>query len=120
MSESGVYSSDISQLRHLGSLVDSVLIGATQPPDNTFRAACDALGKALDLARTRPVCDMQGLVFSELLADYLREAADAVDAVRSDLTHYEIGQRTNALLERLAIALERERATVINRIRPPR
>jgi hypothetical protein len=120
MSETGVYSSDICQLRHLGSLVDSVLIGATKTPDSSFRRACDELAHALDVACTRPVVDLQGLVFSELLADYLRDTARAVDGMKNDLARYAIGAGTSALLERLARSLERERTTTINRIRPLR
>jgi hypothetical protein len=120
MSESGVYSSDISQLRQLGSWIDAVLIGAANAPTPTFRAACDALGKVLDLAQTVPVRDLQGLMFSELLDEYLPGRGEAVDGVRRDLAKYAIGPSSNTLLEILARSLERERVEATNRMRSPR
>ena len=120
MSESGVYSSDIGQLRQLGSWIDAVLIGAAKAPTPTFLAACDALARVLDEARTVPVRDLQGLMFSELLDEYLPGRLDAVDGVRRDLAKYVIGPSSNTLLETLARSLERERVEATNRMRSPR
>lgn len=120
MSETGLFSSDISQLRRLGALVDSVLVGANKTSDQDFRSACDELGRILDAASSRPVEDLRSLVFAELLRDYLHSAGDSVHVLRNDLGQYSIGFRTSELLEGLAKSLELERATATNRIQPMR
>lgn len=118
MSETGLFSSDISQLRHLGALVNSVLVGANKGSDHGFRSACDELCQVLDAASSRPVEDLRSLVFAELLRDYLLSAGDSVQVLKNDLDQYSIGFQTSELLEELAKSLEQERATATNRIQP--
>jgi hypothetical protein len=120
MSETGLHSADVAQLRHLGSLVDLVLVGAAKSEDSIFRKACDDLEHVLCAASSQSPQDLQSLVFADLLGDYVRLAGTALVALRENLRQYSISTQASNMLEALARSLERERAAATGRMQPMR
>lgn len=116
MSDTGLFGSDLKRLRHLGSLVDTVLVTAADSGGGTFRSACDALREALSAATASPVQSIQGLYLSELLEPHLNASSDAWRVVLSDLGRYAVHSNSLAQLERLAAALEKERVRAATRM----
>jgi len=120
MSDTGLHSADISQLRRLGSLVDSVIVGANTTADVDFKRSCDELLSVLESATARPIRDLRSLVLAELLNDYLKSTGDQISTLRASLRQRVIDSASSALLEGLARNLERERTTATSRMRPGR
>lgn len=121
MSQTGLYSSDIRHLRHLGSLVDSVLVGARRADDATFRRDCDELGRVLQGAAAARVESLENLIFHELLAGFRESsAADRLKLLEAELARYALGTHAIELLEELGRSLEQERAATANRMQSPR
>jgi hypothetical protein len=120
MSETGLHSADVAQLRYLGSLVDKILVGAAKADDNIFRKACDELQHILDAASEQSPHDLQSLVFADLLGDYVRSAGTALVSLRENLRQYSISKQASNMLEALARSLEQERAAAAGRMKPMR
>lgn len=120
MSQTGLFSSDIRYLRHLGALVDNVLVGARRADDATFRGACDELSRVLQAARATRIESLKNLVFHDLLAEFLKSSGDEVKVLETELGHYSLGAHAIELLEALARSLEQERAATANRMQSAR
>ena len=120
MSETGLHSADVTQLRYLGSLVDQILVGAAKAEDGVFRKACDKLDHILCAASAQPPQDLQSLVFADLLGDYVRSAGTALVLLTESLRQYSISMEASNMLEALAQSLERERAAATGRMKPMR
>jgi len=120
MSQTGLFSSDIRHLRHLGALVDNVLVGARRADDATFRSACDELGRVLQAARAARVENLKDLIFHDLLAEFLKSSGDELDLLETELGRYSLDAHAIELLEALARSLEQERATTANRMQSAR
>jgi hypothetical protein len=120
MSETGLYSADITQLRQLGSLVDQILVGAAKSDDRSFQKACEDLEQVLSAASSQPPRDLQSLVFSDLLGDYVRSVGAKLFGLREDLRRHSIGAEASEMLEALARSLDQERAAATGRMQPMR
>ncbi len=116
MSDSGVHGSDLKRLRHLGALVDAVLVNAADSSGSTFRTACDTLRSALASATAPPAQTIQSLYLAEILQEHLSSQANAWQSVLRDLARYVVQGQTVEHLEKLASSLERERVRAAKRM----
>jgi len=120
MSEAGFSITDLNQLRRVGMLLDSVLVGAGHGASAKFRTACDQLSSVIDAAVANPPKDLQSLILSELIGHHFGVARRSCSDLLDDLRMYEINADTRSALEALAQAIDRDKATATARMQSMR